>query len=435
MYKRRMAGQAITDCGKSFPCIIVYGPRQVGKSTTIDNIFGNKYKRVSLDDMDERLLAKQNPKLFLESHGYPLIIDEIQKVPELLDEIKKNIDKKRLCWLKENKKRELLYILTCSNKFELKKGTSESLAGRCGIIEMSSFTAAEKYGYDGKLFIPELSRFYDIENSGRKYRTRKEIFEDIFIGGMPDVCTGAAERNLYFKSYINTYIERDVLKIIKVSGEMQFRNFLSVLALRTAQELHYEEIANSVGIDVRTCKKWISVLQMSGIIYLLQPYMANISKRIIKAPKVYFMDTGFCAYLCKWQSAEMLCDCAMSGAFFETFAVSEIIKNLHAHNMEAKDFLYYYRDIDKKEVDLLYVSADGITPIEIKKGMASSRPTKNFGILAKYKMKINVGFVIDTCDRIRPINEKAYSIPVYLLYYPAKKRRPATAAIFLFFYN
>jgi hypothetical protein len=143
--------------------------------------------------------------------------------------------------------------------------------------------------------------------------------------------------------------------------------------------------------------------------------MANVSKRIIKSPKIYFMDTGLCAYLCKWQSAEMISDCAMSGAFFETFVVSEIVKNLQAHNIEAKDYLYYYRDIDQKEVDLLYVTADALYPIEIKKSVSPVKPTKNFSVLSKFNMEIKTGLVIDTCDKIRPINEKAYSIPVYLL--------------------
>lgn len=415
MYIKRIAEQTIIEAGQSFPCIVVYGPRQVGKSTTINQIFGDRYNTVSLDDNDDRYLAEQNPKLFLENYGYPLIIDEIQKVPSLLNEIKKIIDGKRRQWLKENKPRELLYILTGSNRFELQEGIADSLAGRCGVIDMASFTSAEKYGYESKLFNPMLSSFYASEKSGRKYRTRKEVFEDIFMGGMPDICTGVSERNIYFKSYVNTYIEKDILKLIAVSSEMQFRNFLSVLALRTAQELHYDEIANSVGIDVRTCKKWVSILQMSGIVYLLQPYMSNISKRIIKAPKIYFMDTGLCAYLCKWQSAEILSDCAMSGAFFETYVVSEIVKNLHAHSVEAKDYLFYYRDIDQKEVDLIYATPEALYPIEIKKGIAPSNPTKNFKALEKYNMKIETGLVIDACDRIRPINEKAYSVPVYLI--------------------
>ena len=280
---------------------------------------------------------------------------------------------------------------------------------------MASLSQSEKFGCENPFFEPEIESLRARERQGRKYKTRKEVFEDIFTGGMPDICTGVSERAAYFKSYINTYIERDVMKLISASGELQFRHFISIVALRTAQELHYDEIAGKVGIDVRTCKRWISILQTSGIIYLLQPYMANISNRIIKAPKLYFTDTGLCAYLCKWPNAEMLEDCAMSGAFFETYVVSEIIKNFYAYNRNPSDTLFYYRDIDRKEIDLLYVDSGSIYPIEIKKSTSPANPTKNFSVLEKYKLDIRPGLVIDTCDRIRAINEKAFDFPVYLL--------------------
>ena len=194
-----------------------------------------------------------------------------------------------------------------------------------------------------------------------------------------------------------------------------FRNFISIVALRTAQELRCDEIASNVGIDVRTCKRWISILKTSGIIQLLQPYMANVSNRIIKAPKLYFMDTGLCAYLCKWPNAEMLENCAMSGAFFETYVVSEIIKNFYAFNKDPSEKLFYYRDIDHREIDLLFVEGGNVYPIEIKKSTSPAKPTRNFNALEKYHLRIMPGLVIDTCDKIRAIDEKAYAFPVYLL--------------------
>ena len=415
MYIKRTAEEMIIEVSKSFPCIVIYGPRQVGKSTTVDMLFREKYRKVTLDDSDDRALALSNPKLFLESYGWPLVINEIQKAPILLDEIKVIIDNQRLAWMRNGQPRQLMYILTGSNQFELQQGISDSLAGRCGVIDMASFSQAEKYGYNAPLFSPSVSDIRARESEGRRYRTRKQIFEDIFMGGMPDICTGESEREAYFKSYLNTYIEKDVLKLISASSEMQFRNFVYIVALRTAQELHYDEIAASVGIDVRTCKRWISILKTSGIVYLLEPYMANISKRIIKAPKLYFMDTGLCAYLCKWPSAEMLENCAMSGAFFETFVVSEVIKNFYAYNKNPSEKLFYYRDIDRKEIDLLFVEGSNIYPIEIKKSTSPNKPTKNFDILEKYKLNIMPGLVIDTCDKIRAINEKAFAFPVYLL--------------------
>ena len=416
MYINRNAEEMIVKTAESFPCIVIYGPRQVGKSTTIDHLFGEKYRKVTLDDLDDRNLAIQNPKLFLETYGWPLIIDEIQKAPLLLDGIKKIIDEQRLIWLKENRPRELMYILTGSNRFELQEGISESLAGRCGVIDMASLSQSEKYGKEGNLFQPEINTLLERERElTDAVRSRKRVFQDLFQGGMPDIVTGVSQREAYFKSYISTYLEKDVRKLIAASSEMQFRNFLSILSLRTAQELHYDQIAATVGIDVKTCKKWISILETSGLIYILQPYMANISNRIIKAPKLYFMDTGLCAYLCKWPNAEMLEACAMNGAFFETYVVSEMVKNAYVHNRDPKEFLFYYRDIDQKEIDLLYVKENTLYPIEIKKSDSPKKPTKNFGILEKYHMPVGTGLIIDTCDRMRPLNENAWYYPVSIL--------------------
>ncbi|WP_108774639.1 ATP-binding protein [Lactimicrobium massiliense] len=416
MYFHRSIEKTIEEVGRSFPCIVIYGSRQVGKSTTIDHLYGEKYQKVTLDDMDDRLLAQSNPRLFLETYQWPLIIDEIQKASGLLDEIKKVIDEQRLKWMKEDAPRQLMYILTGSNRFELQQGISDSLAGRCGVIDMASFSSMEKQKLEENCFSPEISFWMKLQNSKKiPYHTRAEIFETIFQGGMPDVVSGAAERNAFFKSYVSTYIEKDVRKLINASNELQFRNFISIAALRTAQELHYDEIAGSVGIDVRTCKRWISILETSGIIFLLQPYMANVSNRIIKAPKIYFMDTGLCAWLCKWPNAEMLSNSAMNGAFFETYVVSEIVKNAYAFNLDPHDFLYYYRDTDMKEIDLLYVIRDQIYPIEIKAGILPVHAAKNFSVLDKYKMKIETGLIICNTDKIRPINEKVYQVPVYLL--------------------
>ena len=416
MYIKRTVEKSILEAAKSFPCIVLYGPRQVGKSTTLDYVFPGNFNRVTLDDTEDRELAEKNPKLFLEVNPWPIIIDEIQKVPALLDAIKIKIDEQRKIWLKNNEERKLMYVLTGSNRFELQQGISETLAGRCGIIEMSSFTLREKKAMEAHLFTPKIEVLIQRSQQEKsEYLTRTQIFEEIYKGGMPDICTNVSERNIYYKSYVNTYIEKDVRKLIVASNETQFRNFISIVALRTAQELHYDEIAGAVGIDVKTCKRWLSILETSGIIYLLQPYMSNMSNRIIKAPKLYFMDTGLCAYLCKWPDSKMLENCAMSGAFFETYVVSELIKNFFSFNVNPRDYLYYYRDIDQKEIGLLYVDEAGIYPIEIKKGISPKNPTKNFNVLQKYKRQIKTGLVIDCCDKIRPLNEISYSFPVYLL--------------------
>ncbi len=417
MYRDRVIEDAIKEVANSFPSVVIYGSRQVGKSTTVNHIFGNKIRKVTLDDVDLRALAKNNAKLFLETYGWPLIIDEIQKVPELLDAIKIVIDNQRLEWTEKDEPQQLMYILTGSNRFELQQGVSDSLAGRCGVIEMASFSRTEKNGVLTHLFDPDVKVLLKRERDGSsKYCTRAKIFEDIFIGGMPDVVLGKSKRDIYFRSYINTYIEKDVKKLISEESETLFRNFISLVALRTSSELHYDTLANEVGIDVRTCKRWISILETAGIIYLLQPYMPNTSNRIIKAPKLYFMDTGLCAYLCKWPTAEMLENGVMGGAFFETYVVSELIKNLYAYNKDPKEYLYYYRDKDQKEVDLLYVRNAEIYPIEIKKSISPGKNAiKNFSVLEKYKLPIRTGLVIDTCEEIRPISEKAFFYPIFRL--------------------
>ncbi len=416
MYINRDIEKVLLEAADSFQVITLYGSRQVGKTTTVDVLFGDEFEFVTLDDADELDLALTNPGAFFESHPWPIIIDEVQKAVGLLNEIKKIVDAQRRAWMKNNEPRRLMFVLTGSNQFELQEGVSESLAGRTAVINMSGFTQVEKRGAHGRLFEVDFDSSVKIQHDyPNYYRSMPEIFEDIFQGGMPDICTGESKRDIYYKAYIDTYFERDVRKLISASSEMQFRRFISLVALRTAQEVKYNEISNALGINVETCKRWISILQTSGIIYLLEPYMANASKRIIKAPKLYFMDTGLCAFLCKWPDARMLMDCAMSGAFFETYVVSEIIKSFYNNGIEPGRYLYYYRDIDKKEVDVLLVKEGALYPVEIKKSIAPSKPTKNFRVLEKYNMPIMRGMVIDNEEKVRLLNDSAYIYPISLL--------------------
>lgn len=415
MYYKRDIEKSLNRASKSFQAITIYGSRQVGKTTTVTNVFKD-FNFVTLDDGEELDLALSNPKKFLEMHKWPLIIDEVQKASNLFSYIKIIIDEQRIEWMKNNQNRQLMYVLTGSNQFELQNGISESLAGRTAVLDMGSMTQLEALKIEGNLFKPDIKDLLEKENKFNiPYTDQSEIFERIFRGGMPDIVTGESERDMYFRSYIDTYIEKDVRKIISASSEMQFRRFLSYLALRTSQSVSYEVFARELGIDSQTIKRWLSILETSGIIILLEPYMANLSNRIIKAPKLYFMDTGLCAYLCKWPNAEMLRDCAMGGAFFETFVVSEIFKSFYNHAENPKFYLYYYRDIDQKEVDLLYIEGNSIYPIEVKKGIFPNKPTKNFNVLKKYNMEIKPGLIIDCTDKIRPINDDAYTFPIYLL--------------------
>lgn len=415
MYIRRDIEKTIMEVAESFQVITLYGSRQVGKTTTVEYLFHDTFRFVTLDSVDDYDLANENPRGFLEVYGWPLIIDEVQKAPGLLNEIKRIVDKQRRDWMRDGKERELMYILTGSNQFDLQEKISESLAGRTAILELSSLTQIEKINIEGNVFKVNIDELLQKEKKYNIYKTKNEIFDYIFEGGYPDIITKETPRDLYFKSYIATYIEKDIRKLISVDYETQFRRFMELIALRTAQELNYESITSDLGINVATCKRWLSILETSGIIVLLQPYMANISKRIIKSPKLYFMDTGLCSYLCKWPNAEILRDCAMSGAFFETYVVSEIIKSYYNAGINPKDYLYYYRDIDKKEVDILIVENECIYPVEIKKNSSPNKPTKNFKVLSKYNKPIMPGLVIDTTDKIRPINDSAYSFPVSLI--------------------
>ena len=415
MYIRRDIENTIKETARYFQVVTIYGSRQVGKTTTVDYLFGDSFRFVTLDTTADRDLANDNPKGFLEAYGWPLIIDEVQKAPKLLDEIKRIVDEQRRIWMRNNQPRELMYILTGSNQFDLQSQVAESLAGRTAVLQMSSLTQMEKAGVKGSVFKVDIPALLEKERHYNLYQAKEDTFQKIFEGGYPDIVTGETPRNIYFASYVDTYIEKDIRKLISVDNESLFRKFMEILALRTAQELNYESISNTVGISVITCKRWISILETSGLIILLQPYMANMSKRIIKAPKLYFMDTGLCSYLCKWPNAEMLQNGVMSGAFFETYVISEIVKSYYNAGINPKEYLYYYRDIDKKEIDLLIEENGNIYPVEIKKNSSPNKPTKNFNVLSKYNQPIMPGLVIDNADKIRPINDNVYSFPVSLL--------------------
>lgn len=418
MYCTRTIEKKINSVKDQFAAITIYGARQVGKSTVVDHIFGDHIKSVSLDDLEERTLANDNPKLFLESHPWPLIIDEIQKGAPLLEQIKIKIDDEKKICLRENRKVPLMYILTGSNQFELQKVVSESLSGRTAILNMSSLANNEIEGYEGSLFDPRIEKIKEKYHSldyKKMYRTRKEIFEKIFKGGMPDYIVNNVDRTTFFSSYIKTYMERDVMKLISVDKESDFLKFLDYMALRTAQQLNYDDIARTVGIDSRTVKNWISILITSGIAITLEPYAKNLSDRVSKMEKFYFLDTGLCAYLCKWPNAEMLEKGVMAGAFYETYVISELIKSYINSGEDYRQNFYYYRDKDKKEADLIIEGPDSIYPIEIKKGINPVNSSFNFKFLEKYGKKVMDGLVIDSREDLFPINEHNWYLPIYMV--------------------
>ena len=413
MYIKRVIEKTIKKMVNEFPVIVISGARQVGKSTMLQMIKEDNMNYVTLDDLDARNLALSDPKYFLEQYSYPLLIDEIQYAPNLLPYIKMIVYDEKFKALKNNTEVKSLFWLTGSQQFKVMKDVSESLAGRVGVLNLYSLSNSEIKGYGGLLFTPKLDELKKNENI--VHCDSKEIFERIYNGGMPSIATGAIERSNYFSSYINTYIERDVKQLLNVGKTIEFYNFMQYIAVRTAQELNYSTIAKEIGVDSKTIKNWISILESSGIIYLLQPFSSNLSNRIIKAPKLYFMDTGLCSYLAKYPNPETLEIGALSEAIFETFVVSEIIKNITSHGLDPKMNLYYYRDKDQKEVDLLYIEGDTIYPIEIKKGISPNNPDKNFTVLKKYSNDIATGIVICMTQKLQPINRNCWLCPVSLL--------------------
>ncbi len=410
MYIKRMIEKTIKKLSYEFPVIVLTGARQVGKSTMLQMIKEKEMNYVTLDDFDARNLAINDPKYFLEQYSFPLLIDEIQYAPNLLPYIKIIADEEKLNSLKNNKPIKPLFWLTGSQQFKVMRDVSESLAGRAGVLNLYSLSLSEINKSNDSLFLPKL------ENLKSKSISIKEdvnsIFKRIFNGGMPSVVTDSTSRNSYFSSYINTYIERDVKQLLNVGKSIEFYNFMQYIAVRTGQELNYTTLAKEIGIDSKTIKTWVSILESSGIIYLLQPYYSNVSNRIIKSPKLYFMDTGLCSYLAKYPNAETLETGALSGAIFETFVVSEIIKNFTSHGIDPKMCLYYYRDKDQKEIDLIYVEGDNLYPIEIKKGVSPANPDKNFSALNKYSNNVYTGIVICMSKKLQPINKNCWLCPV-----------------------
>ena len=413
MYYHRQLEDTVLKAAKEFVCITLYGARQTGKSTMIRTLF-ESMDYVTLDNSKERLLASEDPDLFLESHGTPLIIYEIQKVPELMEAIKIRIDEFKLNKVKSNSKHKLMYVLTSSNTHEIREKASETLAGRTAIISVNSLSECEKRQIKGDEFVPDIEVLKK-KQKGLEPKNRFEIFDEIFKGGMPEYWISNIDRNTFFESYISTYLEKDISRMINVGRLNDFRKFMMIVALRTGQQLDYTEIGNAVGVDSRTAKSWISILESSGIIMLLQPYATNMTKRIIKTPKLYFLDTGLCAFLCGWTDPKILEASPMSGAFFETYVISEIVKSIRNKGKRIENMLYYYRDRDQKEVDVLYIKDQKIYPIEIKKGIGKDKADKNFKVLDQYKMPIATGLIIDTGNALFPLNRSAYYCPVGMI--------------------
>lgn len=416
-YINRNIENTIMELSNSFPVLMVTGPRQVGKTTLLNYISTKKnncLNYVSLDNINNRLLANEDPELFLENFTPPLIIDEFQYAPELLSYIKIKVDKERQKSIFQNQENvSTMYYLTGSQSFLSMKNVTESLAGRVGIIDLYGLSTREINNEISSPFIPELEEIKNKKPKKTKITT-KELYERIFKGSYPEIYSNEnISLEKYYESYIKTYIERDIRELINIKDEIKFMKFMVSVAARTGQELNLTEIANDAEVSVTTVNEWISILSNTGLITLLEPFTSNIIKRVVKRPKIYFMDTGLACYLTKYPNAEILESSAYSRHIFETYVVTEIIKSYTNAGKDAKRYIYYYRDNNGNEIDLIIDNNRKLYPIEIKKSKnPNQNSTKNFSVLENTDKEIGNGIILCMTDEIFPINKNNYLVPI-----------------------
>lgn len=402
MYIARHIEKTIEKSFVAFPAVLITGPRQVGKSTLLINRFKN-IPNVTLDNPLQLLSLRQDPVEFFKLHGSPLIIDEVQRAPECFSVLKYMIDSNR---------RTGMYILTGSQKYALMKGVSESLAGRIGIVDMLGLSDREIYEdpFD-RPFLPTSD--YLLERRPKMAPSIQNLWERIHRGSMPELYSNEnMDWEQYYAAYVDTYIERDVKQLGSVGDTLAFTQFMTALASRTGELLNAASLARDVGVDSKTVKRWLSILQASNIIYLLQPFSLNINKRIIKTPKVYFTDTGLVCYLCRWLTPETLANGAMAGSIYETFIVSEILKSYY--NAGKEPDLYFFRNTDGQEVDLLFYRDGKLYPIEIKKTSSPNvKDAKHFGTLSTFfpSLEVSEGGIICNAEDLLPLGQNLKIVP------------------------
>ena len=379
-YIHRKLEKELKEAAKEFPVIVLTGPRQTGKSTLLLNTF-SAYDYATLDDPLTRKLAHDDPNFFLE-RSKKMIIDEIQYLPEILSYIKISVDKKR-----QNKGR---FILTGSQYFPLMAGITESLAGRAVLYQLLSFSIEE---------IPEI-----FEPNSMKY-----VFAAIFKGFFPEIVAHDIDRNRFYSGYLQTYLERDIRQITSIHDLKVFQDFLELLAGRAGSLLNLNEISKECGISFASARRWLSLLETTGIVYLLRPYTKNVTKRIVKSPKLYFTDTGLLAYLLRYQDSTTMQKGPQAGAFFENFMISEILKYKYNHNMNFE--IYFYRDSNHKEIDVVLDYGISVKLLEIK--LTSTPTDKHLSSLKKTikEFKKAKGFLVSFSDRREPIAKDIELLP------------------------
>lgn len=390
-----------------FKAVLVTGARQVGKTTMLKHLAAGQGRTyVSMDNTMARALAKSDPMLFFQTYKPPIIIDEIQKAPELFEQIKIMCDESE---------EQGLFWLTGSQRYSMMKNIRETLAGRIGILELFSLSKNEMEGIS---FPNELDFSLDCLLARQplvKKNNIIDVFDHIWRGGMPDAVRADTEqRQEYFNSYIETYLMRDVSEEGGITDSIRFRKFLNACAALTAQQVNYKTLADAAEISQPTAKQWIRLLQGLGIIYLLQPYANNELKRLTKTPKLYFCDTGLCAYLSMWLTRDTLMNGAASGHYFENYVVIELLKNFTYASSKA--YLTYYRDSNAKEIDIFVEENGGIHPLEIKKSAnPDRREIKKYDVLDKVRAQRGSGGIICMCEEVIPIDDRDCFIPCNLL--------------------
>ena len=405
-YIRRNLENVVNQVTKEYPVVLVTGPRQVGKTTMLQKLMeGSDRGYVTLDDLNERQIAKNDPELFLQLHTPPVLIDEVQYAPELFTYIKLHVDKNHAPGA---------FWLTGSQVFKLMKGVQESLAGRVAVLSLTSLSQAEISGDDMKPFEVDMQVLSDRKDERKEADTR-EIFERIYKGSMPAIVSGVnSNSQIFYSSYLTTYIERDVKELSDAIDSLKFLRFITAVAARCGQMLNVADIARDADINQTQAKNWLGILETLGIIFYLHPYSDNLLKRLVKTPKLYFYDTGLVCYLTKWSSAETLESGAMNGAILENYVVAEIMKTYL--NCGQEPYLYYYRDKDAREIDII-LEHDGIlNPIEIKK---TSNPgtelVKVFELLDKGMVPRSKGAVICMKPTLGVIDRENYIVPVWMI--------------------
>ena len=405
-YIKRDIEDKIISLSKEYSCILITGPRQVGKTTVLRQLMDDNREYVTLDDMDERSLAKRDPAMFLQIHSTPIMIDEVQYAPELFSYIKMEIDKGA---------EPGTYWLTGSQAFKLMELAQESLAGRVAILHMSSLSQHEIYGSgDCTPFTLDLGALKAREKTNAPADIA-EIYDRIWKGSMPGLASGKfSDRDVFYSSYLQTYIDRDVKEQVQLADPLLFRDFVRAAACRAGQMLNVHDIAQDVGVSDDTAKRWLQVLEKSDVIFFLRPYSNNLLKRTVKTPKMYFFDTGLVAYLTRYSSPEILANGAINGAILENFVVSELLKSYHNNAKEC--LLWYYRDSNSNEIDMVIESDGMLHPLEIKRSVnPGSELISAFSLLDRASIPRGKGAILCMRPKLSAINSENYIVPIWMI--------------------